>query len=45
MNRLFDMLSEAWDSLLGRFAILAGVLGWVPFVLLSHAYTAMRAHQ
>lgn len=37
-----DILRNTWDNLLGRFAICAGVLGWVPFTLLSMAHSALK---
>jgi hypothetical protein len=41
MDTVKNALSNTWDSLLGRVAILAATLGWVPFALLGMAHRAL----
>jgi hypothetical protein len=42
MTDIKNLLSSAWDSMLGRAAILAAAVGWVPFVLLTMAHNAIK---
>lgn len=43
MSNIKHLLSEAWDNLLGRVAIVAAALGWVPFTLLTMAHNAIKS--
>ena len=38
-----ETLRNVWDSLLGRVALIGLAVGWVPFVLLSMAHSALVA--
>jgi hypothetical protein len=38
---LRNIITEVWESLLGRFVIIGLAVGWVPFVLLSMAHNAL----
>lgn len=42
MTALKNIASNTWDNLLGRAAILALSVGWVPFALLSMAHAALK---
>lgn len=42
MTILRDLITETWDSLLGRVAIIGAAVGWVPFVLLTMAVEQLR---
>ena len=36
-----EIVRNVWDSLLGRVALIGFAVGWVPFVLLSMAHSAL----
>lgn len=41
METIKNVITDCWDSLLGRVAIIGLSVGWVPFVLLSEAHAAL----
>ncbi len=41
MKNITNTLSAAWDSFLGRVAILALAIGWMPYYFLSAAHAAL----
>lgn len=43
INTAVELAANTWDSLLGRVALAAVVVGWVPFYFLSLAHAALKS--
>ena len=43
MNAIKETTLNVWDSTVGRMAIAALTLGWVPFALMSFAACALKS--
>jgi len=41
LTNTVELIRNTWDSLLGRVALVAITIGWVPFFLLSKAHAAL----
>lgn len=44
MNTIKQIIASAWDSFLGRAAVIGISLGFVPFVLLTQAHAALSGN-
>ena len=43
MTTTMNIISDIWESILGRCAIIGLAIGWVPVVLLSMAVKALQS--